>query len=650
MPHGTTCRYLLCRYHETLSTTNGANVCFTFFHHFRLINSYPQKSASQPGYKWKTAGAGGKMCVIIIIFSLLLEQQLNPVGLDYDTSIQVFQENCSTELSHTASPSSQLEQPTGGERAECPPWWNVGGNDTCHFGPHLHGIGHNQFRLQTMLLECVCMTEEEDGTLVSGSCLYTCNAIHGDYPLPCTVSQLNSYTCAGLNRHGRLCGQCIDGYAPPVYSYEIKCVECKKYHYNWFKYIAAAFLPLTVFFIVVMIFSISLTSPRVSSIALTYQLLASPTQLKVLSSLSDSGLLQLDKNTIRVLTSMTAVWNLDFFRAVYKPFCLHPKVTTLHTLALDYAIAIYPLLLIILTYTLVTFHDKGFRLAVCIWGPVAKLSRKMRQRWHTKKSLIDVFASFIFLSTARLLSTSFVILIPSISYSYNSNASSSSQLTYAYNVLNAPAVAYFSWEYLPFAGTAVLVLVLLILLPMVLLFVYPFKCFQRLLNRLQLNSNSLRTFIEVFQGSLKNGTNNTRDYRSFSGLLLLLELVVSAVFGLARTNYYYPTASIFILIYTCSIAALQPYRHRSDYFTTVTMMSALLTTYMGITLNIMINLAINPLVKHSGPGYDAILNVSGALIGIGVLVPSLYLMGVVVFSVWSRVIRPISESTVCCSH
>jgi hypothetical protein len=325
-------------------------------------------------------------------------------------------------------------------------------------------------------------------------------------------------------------------------------------------------------------------------------------------------------------------------------------VTTLHTLALDYAIAIYPLLLIMLTYALVTFHDKGFRLAVCIWGPVAKLSRKMRQRWHTKKSLIDVFASFIFLSTARLLFTSFVILIPSISYSFDSNASSPQQkLTYTYNVLNAPAVAYFSWEYLPFAGTAVLVMVLLNLLPMVLLFVYPLRCFQRLLNQLKLNSNSLRTFIEVFQGSFKNGTNNTRDYRSFSGLLLLLEFIVCGVFGLARTNYYYPTASICILIYICTVACFQPYRHASDNYITVFVMAALLATYMGITLNIMINLAINPLVKHSGPGYDGILSVSGALIGIGVLVPSLYLMALVVFLVWTRIIRPVTSSA-CCSH
>ena len=217
---------------------------------------------------------------VIVTFSLLLTQQLNPVALSYDHSLAVFQENCSSEPS--LNPSLHQEQPTGGSRTKCPPWWNLASaecNDTCSFGPHFHGIGPNPYRLQTMLLECVCMTQEDDGVLVAGSCLYTCNAIHGDLPLPCHISQLNSYICKGLNRRGRLCGQYIEGYAPPVYSYEIKCVECKNYRYNWFKYITAAFIPLAVFFVVVVIFSISLTSPRVSSIALMYQLLASPTQL-----------------------------------------------------------------------------------------------------------------------------------------------------------------------------------------------------------------------------------------------------------------------------------------------------------------------------------------------------------------------------------
>lgn len=30
-----------------------------------------------------------------------------------------------------------------------------------------------------------------------------------------------------------------------------------------------------------------------------------------------------------------AIWNLDFFRGVYKPFCLHPDLSMLQVICLD---------------------------------------------------------------------------------------------------------------------------------------------------------------------------------------------------------------------------------------------------------------------------------------------------------------------------
>ena len=101
---------------------------------------------------------------------------------------------------------------------ECPPWFQLD-NQTgaCHSGPQLGGIvQQDMLTLQTSLLECNCMTSE-DGALFVGACLYTCNAIKGYFPLPCHISELEDFMCADLNRHGRLCGQCIENYSMPVY-------------------------------------------------------------------------------------------------------------------------------------------------------------------------------------------------------------------------------------------------------------------------------------------------------------------------------------------------------------------------------------------------------------------------------------------------
>ena len=76
------------------------------------------------------------------------------------------------------------------------------------------------------------------------------------------MTEFNDNACHSLqmNRTGQMCGSCVKGFAPPVYSYSLACVNCTDYKYNWIKYIAVAYLPLTVFFVIVITFRISAVS------------------------------------------------------------------------------------------------------------------------------------------------------------------------------------------------------------------------------------------------------------------------------------------------------------------------------------------------------------------------------------------------------
>ena len=56
---------------------------------------------------------------------------------------------------------------------------------------------------------------------------------------------------------------------------------------------------------------------------------------------------------------MSVIWNLDFFRTLLPGVCLH--LTTLEVLALDYLIAVCPMLLMVIAYVLVELHGYGFR-------------------------------------------------------------------------------------------------------------------------------------------------------------------------------------------------------------------------------------------------------------------------------------------------
>ena len=50
-----------------------------------------------------------------------------------------------------------------------------------------------------------------------------------------------------------LCGAC-ENYTLPDYSCYIGCVKCEDYEYGWLKFVAAAFVPLTAFYILVIVF------------------------------------------------------------------------------------------------------------------------------------------------------------------------------------------------------------------------------------------------------------------------------------------------------------------------------------------------------------------------------------------------------------
>lgn len=57
---------------------------------------------------------------------------------------------------------------------------------------------------------------------------------------------------------------------------------------------------------------------------------------------------------LRILAAFSSVWNLDFLRSSFE-ICL--GTDTLQTMALDLAIGVYPLLLMMLSYLFIVLYD-----------------------------------------------------------------------------------------------------------------------------------------------------------------------------------------------------------------------------------------------------------------------------------------------------
>ena len=100
-----------------------------------------------------------------------------------------------------------------------------------------------------------------------------------------SVSQIyeESWLCSFYNRKGQLCGECADNYTLPVSSYYLGCVKCENYNNGWIKFIIASILPLTLFYIVVIIFRISVTSSTLNAFVMVNQIVASPPVIRAIN-------------------------------------------------------------------------------------------------------------------------------------------------------------------------------------------------------------------------------------------------------------------------------------------------------------------------------------------------------------------------------
>ena len=80
---------------------------------------------------------------------------------------------------------------------------------------------------------------------------------------------------------------------------------------NWIKYIAVAFLPLTLFLGVIIVFRLSVTSGLLNGFVLAAQMYSLPAQLRYLTFSAHGHPIQVVG--IKFLSLLYGCWNLDFF-------------------------------------------------------------------------------------------------------------------------------------------------------------------------------------------------------------------------------------------------------------------------------------------------------------------------------------------------
>ena len=361
-----------------------------------------------------------------------------------------------------------------------------------------------------------------------------------------SCSLLNNVTCGQLNREGFLCSKCMAGHGLALLSTNWMCAECKDKHsyLMWILYLVLVLVPPTIFFFIVVIFNVRVTSPPFTAYVFYCQYF---TELfKISPYFSTSVVNYINPYVYKLVFTVIDIWSLDFFRHLIPPFCVHSSLINSHYIFFDLIPIAYLLFLVVLTYVLIELHARNTYVIVLLWKPFNKCVSKVRRSFDPKASIFNAFSTFILLSLSKVLFLTSLLL-------YHSHSS------YYYDPTK-PSLIHTHY-YLP----VITLLIAFTFLPSLLLLLYPIKCLRRFLyffccRRL----HCIQAFADTFQGYYKDGTEATLDYRSMASLQFIFRLVLNLGnrwfhVGLPIVNGMKYTIVMLIALSVCYLT-IQPYK------------------------------------------------------------------------------------------
>ena len=409
-----------------------------------------------------------------------------------------------------------------------------------------------------------CVTYSEDTNLLSMStCRYFVSKGYNittaqSVLLPRNLSQLNNYMCGPLNRKGLVCSECADGFGPSVTSFKYKCVNCADAWYRVPLFLFLEFAPMTVLYLIVLVFRVSVTSPPIPCFIMYAQFVIIAFDSNSFLSFLDSGDITID---LKILLTFYGLFNLDFSRyGLLPPLCVSNKLKPIHSFFLGYISACYPIILICLTWVCVDLHDRNFRPLVWLWRPFHRCFVRLRRGWDTKSDVIDVFITFFFLTYTKIIYQTLLLLDNQIV----KQVSESGTYSFTYHPVIDLSLKYGDTYHLLFVIPTTVISVLFYFPPPLLLSLYPVKTFRLFLSKCGLNFIAVHIFIDKVHRCYRNGLDGGRDMRGFSGFYFFLRGAVyltslsRAIHVYIYINDWFTLGTIFFLA-ALTVATAQPY-------------------------------------------------------------------------------------------
>ena len=382
-------------------------------------------------------------------------------------------------------------------------------------------------------------------------CLSSQQKSNATLPQNTSVVALDKIIC-GNGRTGKLCHKCRHGFFNNYHDYDYNCKNETNCNLGWLFFLVSEIVPVTVFFIVVILFNINFTDGAVSGFVLFVQI--SDTML-----ITANDLIRFPEsmyNGLRTYKFIVGIFNLKFFAHNHLSFCLWRSASTLDLLAFKYITILYASTLVVIIIVIFKYcHNKRINnILVKVKGESAA---------SIKSTIIHGVSGFLVICYSECTRISLSLLTPAYLYTSNEEEIHIKHRLSFYN----GELHFFRGKHLFYALPALFIVLTFGLLPPLILISYPlcYKVFTLLKVNETKFTNLLCTFIPLekfkpffdsFQSSFKD------EYRMFSGLYFFYRLTTLLTFAFIIITYYYVLVQIqFAVIFTVHVLC-QPYKKR----------------------------------------------------------------------------------------
>ena len=369
-------------------------------------------------------------------------------------------------------------------------------------------------------------------------------------PQNTSATALEEVVC-GSTRKGTLCGQCRDNYSVHYHDTDYNCKKgnCK---FGWLFYIISEIIPVTAFFIVIIVFNINFTDGAINGIVLF-------AQISDTLGITGNEIIQFPTYShivLKLYRFIIGIFNLNFFSIDSLSFCIWRSASTLDLLAFKYITILYASTLVAIIIVIFKYcHNKRINhILVKVKGESAA---------SIKSTIIHGVSGFLVICYSECIRISLLLItqVPLFLLQKDQRIVIKRVVFYDGNL------EFFRDKHLFYALPALFIVLTLGIFPPLILMSYPlcYKVFTLLrINETKFTKllctclplENFKPFFDSFQSSFKD------KYRLFSGLYFLYRLTTLVSFAFAGIKFHYILVQIQFSVIFAVHALCQPYKNR----------------------------------------------------------------------------------------